>query len=254
MKIVIIEDEKLTAEDLAGTITELDPDAEIVSFLYSVKEAICYFKNNALPDLIFSDIQLGDGLSFEIFKSVSISSPVIFCTAYDEFALNAFKANGIDYLLKPFSSKSISEALHKYKTFFKSVPGKTIQVDEFLELLKSRKTPKSTSVLVHYKDKILPIRLEDIALFYIEDEVTHLMTFEKKTYYINKNLDELMQITGNGFYRINRQYLVNRKTVSDATQYFSRKLSVNLVIPFKDTLTVSKEKIPSFLKWLEYEH
>jgi two-component system, LytTR family, response regulator LytT len=253
MKIVIIEDEKLTAEDLAGTIASLDPDAEIVSLLYSVKEAVSYFRTRAMPDLIFSDIQLGDGLSFEIFKAVSIPSPVIFCTAYDEFALNAFKANGIDYILKPFSSKTIAEALQKYKTLIRSATGNQAGIDAIIETLKSRESQGSTSILVHYQDKIIPVKLMDIALLYIENETTHLLTFDRKTYYLKKNLDELQQQTGSQFFRVNRQCLVNRKAIKDATQYFSRKLSINLVVPFNNTLTVSKERIPQFLQWLEHE-
>ncbi len=188
MRIVIIEDEKITAEDLAATITALEPDAKIIAFLNSVKKAISYFQKNEAPDLIFSDIQLGDGLSFKIFKSINISAPVVFCTAYDEYALNAFKTNGIDYILKPFTSKTIADALQKYRTLRQTFSGNALQYDAILEVLKNRETLKSTSVLVHHNEKILPVRLDDIALFYIENEVTHLLTFSKKIYTINKKV------------------------------------------------------------------
>src|ERR1700739_2942430 len=120
MKVVIIEDEKLTAEDLEESIKNAAPDATITAILKSVKEAVDYFKQNSVPDLIFSDIQLGDGLSFEIFKSLSLTVPVIFCTAYDEYALNAFKANGVDYIVKPYTQKNITEAITKFKELKKS--------------------------------------------------------------------------------------------------------------------------------------
>jgi two-component system, LytTR family, response regulator LytT len=229
----------------------LEPDAEIIATLSSVKSAITYFQNNQAPDLIFSDVQLGDGLSFEIFKAVKISTPVIFCTAYDEYALNAFKTNSIDYILKPSDSKTIADALAKYRdlrqTFSGGDPYKAI-----LEALINKDTPKSVSVLVHHKDKIMPVRLDDVALFYIDNEITHLLAFDNKTYLVNKNLEELEQSSGNNFFRVNRQCLINRKAVIDASYYFSRKLSVNISVPYKDKITVSKEKTPQFLSWLEF--
>jgi len=177
MKIVIIEDEKITADELAGTITSLEPDAVISAILSSVKMAVAYFQKNEAPNLIFSDVQLGDGLSFEIFKFVKISAPVIFCTAYDEYALNAFKTNSIDYILKPSTSQTIAEALAKYRNLRQTFSGGEQKYKDILEALVNMEAPKSASILVHYKDKILPVKLGDIALFYIENEVTHLLTF-----------------------------------------------------------------------------
>ncbi|MDP4275740.1 MAG: LytTR family DNA-binding domain-containing protein [Bacteroidota bacterium] len=251
MNIIIIEDERLTAEDLAETITTAEPAAKIVAILYSVKEAIYYFRANDIPDLIFSDIQLGDGLSFEIFKSVSIAAPVIFCTAYDEYALNAFKANGIEYILKPFTAQTIENALKKYNILRQSFSANFHQYDDLLKILQNREEPKSASILVHHKDKIIPVKFSDIALFYIENGTINLLTTDKKIYSVNKNMEELEQIAGKKFFRINRQCLLNRKVVVNASYYFSRKLSINITVPFKETLTVSKEKMPQFLKWLE---
>jgi two-component system, LytTR family, response regulator LytT len=252
MKIVIIEDEKITAEELAGTIKALEPDARITAILSSIKTAIAYFQKNEDPDLIFSDVQLGDGLSFEIFKAVKISAPVIFCTAYDEYALNAFKTNSIDYILKPSTSQTIADALTKYRNLHQTFSGGVQQYKAILDILISRENSKPAAVLVHHKDKILPVRLEDIALFYIENEITHLLTFNTKNYFINKSLEELEQLSGNGFFRVNRQFLINRKAVIDASHYFSRKLSVNISVTYKDKIMVSKEKTPQFLNWLEH--
>jgi DNA-binding LytR/AlgR family response regulator len=251
MKIVIIEDEKITADDLAATIKSMEPEAEIVATPGSVKAAISYFQNNIEPDLIFSDVQLGDGLSFDIFKTIKISAPVIFCTAYDEYALNAFKTNSIDYILKPTTSAAIAEALEKYRNLRLTFSSNNLQYKALFDMLLNKETPKSSAVLVHYKDKIMPVKLDDIALFYLETEITYLITLDRKTYTVNKNLEELEQITGNNFFRANRQCLLNRKTVIDASHYFSRKLSVNISVPFKDKITVSKEKTPQFLNWLE---
>lgn len=250
MKIAIIEDEPLTAEDLTETILKVDPNAIITTCLSSVKEAVSYFQKNEKPDLIFSDIQLGDGLSFEIFNSLSISTPVIFCTAYDEYALNAFKANGIDYILKPFTKKIIADALTKYRELKNNFSQIATSYETILELFENRKNQQPTSVLVYIKDKIIPIKLSDIALFYIENEITHLMTFSQKIHSINKTLEELETITGQSFFRANRQYLINHKAIKDASQYFHRKLTVNLSIPFAERITVSKVKASDFLNWL----
>src|SRR3989339_245967 len=174
MKIVIIEDELLTAEDLKNTILDIEPDARVIAILSSIKEAVFYFQKNERPDLIFSDIQLGDGLSFEIFKEIPITTPVIFCTAYDEYALQAFKANGIDYILKPFDEKAVRTALGKFVKL--KDPGPDLQKQ-------IRQAPHS-SLLVYQRDKIFPIRLCDVALIYVENEITHLLTFEKKIFTI----------------------------------------------------------------------
>jgi DNA-binding LytR/AlgR family response regulator len=250
MKIVIIEDEKLTAEDLADKILKLVPEVLIIAKLHSVKEAIAWFGENEHPDLIFSDIQLGDGLCFEIFKGHPITAPVIFCTAYDEYALTAFKANGIDYILKPFDEQTISIALSKYKELERRFSNNSIHFEKILQLFENRNNSKKGSILVYYKDKILPLRIEGIAIFYVEHEITYITTFEQKSFTINKRLDELEKITSPDFYRANRQYLINRKAIKEASQYFARKLSVTLTIPFKETITVNKVKVPDFLNWL----
>jgi len=250
MKVLIIEDEKLTADDLADTIRQADPSCEIVAILYSVKEGLVYFANNAAPDLIFSDIQLGDGLSFDIFGARPMSAPVIFCTAFDEYALKAFKANGIDYLLKPFTLTSVEAALNKYKTL---TSAKLTPNSDYLHLIKeiiAERQQKPSSILVYYKDIILPVQIDDIALCFVKNEITHILTFNLKTFFPKSNLDELEKLTGNRFFRTNRQCLVNRKSVLNATSYLSRKLSVTISVPFDDIITVSREKTPQFLQWL----
>ena len=250
MKIVIIEDEQLTADDLAETILKVSPGVQIIARLSSVKDAVAWFRKNEQPNLIFSDIQLGDGLCFEIFRKQSVSTPVIFCTAFDEYALAAFKANGIDYILKPFDEQTIANALTRYKELERKFLGSNQQIEKILQLFENRTNQKQGSVLVYHKDKILPVKLDDIALFYIELEITYLITFGQKTFTISKSLEELEETTGNSFYRANRQYLVNRKAIKEASQYFARKLSITLSIPFGETITVSKVKVPDFLNWL----
>jgi len=251
MKIVIIEDEQLTANDLAATIRSVEPETEITAILGSVKEALNYFGKDVKVDLIFSDIQLGDGLSFEIFTKLKITTPVIFCTAFDEYAINAFKTNGIDYILKPFTTKIVEAALQKYHQLQQTFSQNAVQYEAVLKALMINSAPATTNILIHYKDKILPIKTDEIALFYVENEITHLLTFDKREYTVNKNLEDLEYTIGKGFFRVNRQFLLNRNAVLDASRYFSRKLSVNIVVPFKETITVSKERTPQFLAWLE---
>lgn len=251
MNIAIIEDEKLVANDLQLSITPLiDGPVHIVQ-LYSVKEAIKYFKANSSTDLIFSDIQLGDGLSFEIFMEIPVSAPIIFCTAYDEYALEAFKTKGIDYILKPFSTQSLELALQRYHELKKIFsPDPLNQYDTLLQMLSGREQQTATSVLVYHQDKIIPVKLEDTAVCYLHNEIIHLVTFSGKVYYPNKNLDELEKLSGSNFFRVNRQFLVCRKSVTDVSNFFSRKLVVNLNIPLEEKVIVSKGKASSFLKWL----
>jgi len=246
MKVVIIEDEPLMAQDLAACIRAAEPSAEVVATLSSVREAINYFRGGPAPDLIFSDIQLGDGLSFTIFGSNARTIPVIFCTAYDEYALDAFRAAGIDYILKPFSSKDISTAITKYRAFRGAAPA----YDEVARTFANR---KQQSVLVFYKEKIVPVDTADIALFYLHHEVTWLLTFGKLQFVINKPLEELERTIAGRFYRVNRQFLVNRRAIKDVSHYFGRKLLLNLTIPFEEKVTVGRLKANDFLDWLASE-
>jgi two-component system response regulator LytT len=251
MNIVIIEDEGVVADELELNIKQLIGDPVDIVQLRSVKQAIAYLKKAEAPDLIFSDIQLGDGLSFEIFVEIPVSVPVIFCTAYDEFALDAFKANGIDYILKPFTRQTLDSALEKYRQLKKIFSAdQTPQYDALMQLLANREQQTAASVLVYHQDKIIPVKLQDIAMFYLENEVTHLLTFSGKNYYPNKNLDELERLSGNYFFRANRQFLVCRKAIIDVSSFFSRKLSLNLNVPFSEKVIVSKGKAAQFLNWL----
>lgn len=251
MKIVIIEDEQFTAEDLASTINELRPDYNVVKILSSVKESKVYFEKHSDFNLIFSDINLGDGLSFDIFKSISLKVPVIFCTAFDNYAIEAFKANGIDYILKPSNKKSILEAIEKYERLSGSVPSIDSNMTTLMDFFKQKSPEHHKSILVHIKDKIIPIKLEDIAVFFIRNEMTSIMDFNGKIYSINEALEEIELMELPILYRANRQFIINRKAVRDVAQHFARKLIVNLSVPFTEQITISKEKTPLFLKWLK---
>jgi two-component system response regulator LytT len=246
MKIVIIEDEKLTAGDLAEAITECFPQARVEAILYSVRESLQYFSRPTETDLIFSDIQLGDGLSLEIFSKIDLKIPTIFCTAFDEYALRAFKANGIDYILKPFTLEAVKAAIDKYL----SLKGNTVDYAALERLFAVRKNTEASSVLVYYQEQILPVGLQQIAFFYLKNGAVSLTTFEGKTYPVNKSLDDLGKVAEPLFFRTNRQFLINRKAVQKASNHLARKLSVHLVMPTPESVTVSREKLTAFLEWL----
>jgi len=248
MRITIIEDEQLTAQDLIDILQKIDPKIEIVAHLSSVQEALSFFSTKHTIDLILSDIQLGDGLSFEIFKQRQINTPVVFCTAYDEYALDAFKANGIDYILKPYSEKNIVESLQRYRNL---QAGFVSKMHDFTQALESIYPPANSAILVHHKDKIIPLKIVDLAIAYIRNETVYLHTFDGKTYIINKSLDELMSLLGSFFFRANRQFIVNREAVQDISLFLTRKYMINLRIPFSEQITVSKEKMTTFLNWLK---
>ena len=250
MKVVIIEDEPLTARDLAACILAAEPSAQVIATLSSVQEAIGYFKQQTAPDIIFSDIQLGDGLSFSIFESCEAGTPVIFCTAYDEYALDAFRAAGIDYILKPFTAKSIAVALAKYNAFRSRWTGSLPSYEGLSASFGEGRDTARRSILVYYRERIMPVEISDIALFYLKNEVTRLVTFNRQQYIVGKTLEEIGTIAGEPFYRVNRQYLVNREAVKDVSQYFGRKLLLNLSILFDDKITVGRVKAGHFLEWL----
>ncbi|MES2810482.1 MAG: LytTR family DNA-binding domain-containing protein [Bacteroidota bacterium] len=250
MKVVIIEDEPLTAQDLAEGLTDIDNEIQIETTLTSVKEAVTYLSKGKLPDLIFSDIQLGDGLSFEIFSKTPIDVPVIFCTAYDTYALDAFKANGIDYIVKPFNRASLSEALKKFKHLKQKFANQNFLHDAMLNLLEQRLNQRKSSVLVYQNERIIPLPITDIALCYVQKKVTLIICFNGQNFIVSQPLDELELLCGSDFYRANRQYLVNRKAIQEIGHYYARKLILKLSIPHKDSVIVSKERATDFLHWL----
>jgi DNA-binding LytR/AlgR family response regulator len=251
MRVVIIEDEQLTAEDLAETLIQLPDDIRVVRIIHSVAEAVHYFRQEQHPDLIFCDIQMGDGYSFDIFSAVKIEIPVIFCTAFDEYALDAFRNNGIDYILKPFSGETIKTAIEKYKTLRAKMGYAAVDYSAVLKNIHPGiETRKSSSLLINWKDKIIPIKISDIALFNIAYKTTQLVTFDNQKYFINHTLDELEEICGETFYRANRQYIINKESVVEALQYHARKLVLKLKVDDRHEIIISKNRVPEFLSWL----
>jgi len=255
MNVVIIEDEELAAEDLVQTLVEVVPSIHILACLHSVEEALTYFQDAPHVDLIFSDIQLGDGISFEIFNSISLRIPIVFCTAYDAYLLPAFKTNGIDYIMKPISTQSIAATMEKYfnlqKALRKEVETPEISSSFYQDLL-AQVHPKASAVLVHQQDRIIPVEIVDIALCYIELENVFIKTFKGKDFLVMKTLDELEKQLGGDFYRANRQHLLARQIVQHASYTLARKLVIDLHISYASKIYVSREKAKNFLRWLAH--
>ncbi|MBP9187070.1 MAG: response regulator transcription factor [Bacteroidia bacterium] len=251
MKILIIEDEKLTAKDLMNTIKLVEPNAEIVAQIATVEDAIFYFENQPNIDLIFSDIQLGDGSSFEIFEKLKINTPIIFCTAFNEYALKAFETSGIDYILKPFSKNTVQKAILKFKTITQKTDSIQPNYKELFDTISKKiQSTKLSNIIVYQGDKIIPLAGDTIALFYIDNGIVKAINFDNKKFTISYNLEELEQKYSPHFFRPNRQFLVNRSAIKEAAQYFNRKHLVHLTIPFSEQILVGKEKINAFLDWL----
>jgi two-component system response regulator LytT len=251
MKIVIIEDEIKAAKSLANLITKIRPAAKITAQLQSIESAVSYLSENEEPDLIFMDIQLSDGLSFEIFKSVKIHCPIVFCTAYGEYTMDAIKANGIDYILKPFSEKELNDAFEKvesFKNFFQQHTQPDL--DELLKKLGPDEGKKS--FLVFKNNKYTTVQTDQIAFIYIRNDSSTIMTFQQQEYTLTQSLDQVQSmLSSKQFFRLNRQYLINFSAVKEVEHYFDRKLFVTLTIPSPDKLLIGKEKTSNFLNWLE---
>lgn len=252
MKAVIIEDEFVAAQTLQNTLREMDPSIEILAVLQSIEESVEWFSLNPPPDLAFMDIHLADGSCFVIFDKVTIKCPVIFTTAYDEYALKAFEVNSIDYLLKPIGQKKLERALTKFK-MFSSQP--QFNPDLLAELVASIKTSNTythskSNFLIPYKDKLIPLSVDKIAFIYYENKMSNIHTFDGEKYYLDSSLDELCrQLDTNKFFRANRQYIIAHKAIKDVSLWFVSKLSVNLTVIVPEKIIVSKTRVPKFKEW-----
>ncbi|MDW3191551.1 MAG: LytTR family DNA-binding domain-containing protein [Cytophagales bacterium] len=249
MNVIIIEDEPLMAEELASEVRKVDNRIQIQGKFRSVKETLNHLTRYGLPDLFFSDVQLSDGLSFEIFSQVEMTTPVIFCTAFDSYALEAFKSNGVDYLLKPLEGEEVRETILKYQ---KRTSQQLVNHNLYKDLMTTeRNDQRSRSIIVHQAQKIFAIKYADIRLVYLKEGITYLMTNQGKQFVINKPLDKMEELLANGFYRANRQVLIHRDAISHIDSYFARKLLITPVYDIQMDIVVSKANAPHFLSWLE---
>lgn len=252
IEVLILEDEIKAAKELKVLIEQLREDIHVCALLQSVKEAIAWFAVNPAPGLILSDIQLSDGLCFEIFRAEKVEAPVIFCTAYDKYALAAFESNGIDYLLKPIEKDKLEKSLEKFdrlREIFRQEPSGYHQ--RLANLMAQIGKNHISSLLVYFQNKIIPVNTRDVSYIYTKGDNVRVYSGNDQ-YEFHESMDELMaKLNPADFYRANRQFIIHRKSIVNIEQLFGRKLLVLLSTPTPETVVVSKAKATDFLKWVE---
>ncbi len=246
MTALIIEDEDAAARRLAKMIQEIDPSLKIVSQLDSIEASLNWFAQHPMPDLIFMDISLADGLSFEIFKYQEINKPVIFTTAFDQYTLQAFKVNAVDYLLKPIKKAELEQAINKFVKLHK--PSET----NYKELAQTMQRDEYNSrFLIRFGQTIKVVEFRDVAYFYTEDKITFLITKEGKRYPIEPSLEKLDEMADpRSYFRINRQFIVGIESIKEMYAYSKSRVKLILDPPIDKETIVSTERSPVFKKWL----
>lgn len=254
MRAIIIEDESLIARELQFKLKDVAPEVSVIAVLNSLKTAKKWFMENTEPDIIFADIQLSDGISFELFEQYKISCPVIFTTAYNEYAIRAFKVNGIDYLLKPVDSDELQQAVEKFKQF-KSPIETNLQVGSLLNLIRSQGVSAGNykeKILVKYRQSLIPVATKDIACF-TRENLNYCYTFGGEKYILDYvTLDEIMDLLDpRMFYRANRQCIVHIDAIERVQLHDNLKLTLFLRAPQKMQQDISREKQAAFKKWFD---
>ena len=251
MNILIIEDETAAAVNLQSILKKVAPSYNILAVMESIEESVEYFtnKSNIYPDLVFMDIHLADGESFHIFDKVEITAPIVFTTAYDEYALRAFKVNSIDYILKPIKEEDLRHAIAKLAQL--SGQERSEYQSRVENMVENSSRENQRVFLVHYKDKIIPLSIDDIAFFYTSNEKVSAYTYSGDRYIIDRTLETLQGVLpSNDFFRANRQYIVARRSVKDIAVWFGSRLALNLTLDTPERIIISKARVPEFKQWL----
>ncbi|WP_299436465.1 LytTR family DNA-binding domain-containing protein [uncultured Aquimarina sp.] len=249
MKILIIEDEPRAANQLQNLIHKSAVDFELLEVIDSVEDAVLWFRNNTTPDLVFMDIQLADGLSFEIFQKIEVVAPIIFTTAFDQYAIQAFKVNSIDYLLKPIQQNELNAALNK---FMKSnTPSTIIEPVILKELLNSMQTPQQRSgILVKDGSGFVQIRTSELLYIYSQESITFGVTHSKR-YIIDETMDQLFDsLDDTKFYRINRGQIISKMSIQKIDPYFNHRVKLSISNPRDQEFIVSRQKTSDFKEWM----
>ena len=255
MKVLIIEDEYLAAARLSELIQKIEPNCTILPILESVANAKKWFSENPLPDLIFSDIQLSDGISFEIFESFPMHSPIIFTTSYDEYALKAFKVKSVDYLLKPIKQKELETAISKYKILIQTFSKNdyALGIESLLDSFKNQSKKHKTCFLVKHKDQLLPIQENLIAYFYSTNRMVCLTKKDNTSHLVDYTLGELEKLVNpENFFQVNRQFLIHFSSISKIHTHFNGMLKLDLMPIHSEEVMVSRERVKAFKEWLEF--
>ncbi len=252
MKVLIVEDELAASDNLAYLLHSIDKNIEVVQVLDSVKSSVDFFSGPHDAELVFMDIHLADGISFEIFEQTSIAIPVVFTTAYNQYALKAFKFNSIDYLLKPIDKDELADALQQFKVqnTEKRMDGQ--QVKGLLDLIQTKRKNYKTTFLVSLRDEMIPLKTENIAYFRIDTGIVKAITMDNKSYSVDDKLEDIEEeLDPTLFYRANRQFIISKEAVVNIKTYFNGKLIV-VVNPICDErIVVSKAKATEFKDWIE---
>jgi two-component system response regulator LytT len=251
MNVIIIEDEKPSARRLQRMLERLD--VNVNTMLHSVEESIAWFSNNPHPDLIFLDIQLSDGLSFEIFDEVEVKSSIIFTTAFDEYALQAFKLNSIDYLLKPIDDDELEGAVNKYKSLKPELKSLQLNFDDIKKLLVNpvgREYKKRFTTKIGQHIKMIPV--DEIECFYSENKGTYAHTIDGRDYLLDTTLEQLEEeLSPNTFFRISRKFYININAIRDIISYTNSRLQLKLNSFKEQEIIVARERVKDFKLWLE---
>lgn len=249
MKTLIIEDETAAAINLEALLRKVEPSLQIEAVLESVGESVEWLSSHPMPDLIFMDIHLADGESFRIFDRVEIDCPIIFTTAYDQYALEAFKVNSIDYLLKPITQNDLQRALDKLHRL--SVTERR-SISERVTSLAAEASKASQNVfLIQVRDRIRPLKFDEAAYFYTSDERVTVHTFSGEVLAMDKTLETLSAtLPENDFFRANRQFIVSRGAIRDISVWFGSRLALNLILDTPERIIISKARVPRFKQWL----
>jgi DNA-binding LytR/AlgR family response regulator len=251
MKILIIEDEPQAAQRLENVLIELEPGAVIVDKLDSIKRSVKWLKSNEAPDVVFMDIQLADGLSFEIFDQHEISSPVIFTTAYNEYALKAFKVNSIDYILKPVDKTELKAALEKLRRLTgQSSQSKILEgIGHAMKMLTKKYKER---FMVKVGEHLKTIDVDNILYFYSQEKTTFCFTSENRSLILDFTLDQLEELLDPAFFfRINRKYMINSKSILDIISHTNSRLKLNLKGSQDNDIIVARERVQEFKDWLD---
>ncbi len=248
MRVLIIEDEPLAAEKIADLVKEYNSDIEIVGSLDTVEESIDWLMRNPDPDLILQDIHLADGSAFEIYQQINPKSSIIFTTAYDEYAIEAFRLKSVDYLLKPIKYEDLAKAIEKYETVFQANGS---EMSDLIDLLKKQTQSYRDRYLVKAGNLIKSIGADEIAYFYSDQRVIILVTHDGKKFPVDQTLDEIEgELDPKVFNRANRQFIVNITAISEIHPYFKGRLKINLKPQQQGDIVISSEKSRGFKHWL----
>lgn len=250
MRVILIEDEGIALRKLKKILQEVNNEIEISAELESVYDANQWFQTHSLDeiDLVFSDIQLSDGLSFEIFEKLQVSIPIIFTTAYDEYALRAFKLNGVDYLLKPIQKDELKSALKKFELTKKQYSQG--QLYDIQNLIRQFQQPNIPSFISFQGEKLIPLSCETTAYFYTQNQIVYAV-IDRNKYVLEETMDEIeRRLPTHLFFRANRQFIIQKKFISNAELYFNNRLLVHLTLKTPDDIIISREKAAQFKSWL----